>query len=121
MDNSPLLIFLEVLALLIVPVSGAFTVLGWIFARRYWPQGARLPLVLAIVNTITFPIACYFGVLSYRALAGLPRLEGTAPFSALAVLVLDIVPLLTTGYLVWLEFKRRHGPSNPEEISPPPE
>jgi hypothetical protein len=116
-DDPLLIVLLELVAIIVVPMSAYATAMAWVFARRYWRYGARLPLVMALVNTIAFPVSVLFGVVAYRALADLPRLEGTGELVALAVLILDVIPLLTTGYLIWLDrVSRRDGGPHPGDL-----
>lgn len=98
------LTILSVLAILIVPVAFFFTVYAWYLARRYWPY--KLPTVIAIVNTIAFPISMYIGVLAWLRIRREPIAVETAPISAAVFLVLDMIPLITTGYLIYLDRKR---------------
>lgn len=91
-------------AILIVPASLYCVFRAWEFSRRY--KGYVLPLVLAIVNSIAFPIAAYIGILAWLRLFGGEAPVWTPPLSALVFVVLDFIPLITTGYLIWLDGHR---------------
>jgi hypothetical protein len=95
---------LALLAILIVPASFYCVVKAWQFVRRY--HGYKLPLVIAVVNSLAFPIAAYVGFLSWLRLQGGEAPVWTPPISALAFVMLDFIPLITTGYLIWLDGHR---------------
>lgn len=103
----------ELVALAIIPVSFFATVFTWVLAKRYWKYGARLPVVLAVVNTIAFVISAILGIVAYRALVNLPRLAQTGVIATVCIFVLMVIPLLTSGYLAYLEVKARRGEPTP--------
>lgn len=108
------LTLLSLLAILIVPASLYCTIRAWGFVRKY--RGYRLPTVFAIVNTIAFPAAFFIGILAWNRLAGNPSPNWTPPVSAAVFILLDIIPLITTGYMVWVDRRSRN-----ERRSPPSE
>lgn len=95
---------LSLLAILVVPASFYCTVRAWGFVRRY--RGYKLPVVIAIVNSIAFPIAGFIGYLAWNRLTRGEPADWSPPVSALAFVILDCIPLITTGYLIWLDRNR---------------
>lgn len=106
---------LSILAILVVPASLYCTIRAWGFVKKY--AGYRLPVVFAIVNTITFPIAGYVGYLAWNKVTGGTPADWNPPVSALAFIILDCIPLITTGYMIWLDRRR----TVPDRRTPPGE
>lgn len=105
---------LSVLAIIIVPISFYCVIRAWGFVRKY--RGYVLPVVLAAVGTIAFPIALYIGVLAWLRLRGeIQPLPWTPAVSALVFLILDFIPIIVTGYLIWLDSRSGDRRSPPSE------
>ena len=95
---------LSLLAILVVPASLYCTIRAWGFVRKY--RGYKLPVIFAIVNTIAFPIAGVIGYLAWNRLTGGAPADWSPPITALGFVVLDCIPLITTGYMIWLDSSR---------------
>lgn len=95
---------LSVLAILIFPASLYCTIRAWGFVSKY--RGYKLPVVFAVVNTISFPVAAWIGYLAWIRLSGGSAVDWSPPISALGFVILDCIPLITTGYLIWLDRNR---------------
>lgn len=100
------------LAILIVGISFYCTLRAWGFVRKY--PGYKLPVVLAVVNTIAFPIALYFGIIAGIRLYGEVPPPWTPVINATLFIILDCIPLITTGYLIWLDHRRTRDRRHPE-------
>lgn len=61
--TSPVLALAILAMFVVVPLSFVFTGMAWVFARRYWRLGARLPVVIALTNTIAFSVSLVVAVL----------------------------------------------------------
>lgn len=93
--------------LIAVPVLGILTLFSWYEAHRLWPY--RVPALLAISNTIVGAAATWMAwTVLYREQFGVAP-DIYLPLTATAVLVLCLVPWVTTVYLVYLEARRRDG------------
>lgn len=106
---------LYILAILVVAASFYCTLRAWGFVRKY--PGYKLPVVLAVVNTIALPISLYIGLLAWFRLSGGVSPPWTPVISATVFLILDGVPLITTGYMIWLD----HRAKSSERRNPPSE
>lgn len=90
--------------LIAIPVLLVLTVFSWFEARRLWPY--RVPLILALSNSFIGASATWLAwTVLYREQIG-PIPEEWLVGTATAVLILCIVPWLTTVYLVYLEATR---------------
>lgn len=103
---TPMYEFLLLLFVVVVPLAVCATAAAWYFVWLYRGHGVRLPLVLAIVNTLALFPAVLLAWLAYRARIGLPRIAEIQDLVALSILVLDLIPVITTGYLVWAHLRR---------------
>lgn len=107
MSDAQVVLLVELFLITAVPLSWLLTGYSWLLAHRYWSGGFRLPFVLALVNSFVFYAGLILGYFSIRALLGLPRVENTGVFGLSSIAILSFVPMLTTGYLMWLDIRRR--------------
>jgi hypothetical protein len=112
---------LSIAAVVIAPLSLLACVYAWWFVWRYSRRG-RLPVisvVLAVVSSIAAPCALYIGALAFLRLRGEPAMSWTPPVSALVFLLLDFIPLIIMGYLVWLDRRPAHVSGEAPDREPP--
>jgi hypothetical protein len=102
---------LEVVLLTLVPGLLILTMFSWHIAFRARPY--RLPVLLAISNTIIGACATWLSfTILYRSRAG-PYPDYFIPITATSVVLLCLVPFLTTSYLAYLE--TRYGRAGSEQ------
>ena len=98
----------SVLAVVIAPLSiGCAVFLWWVYwqdlrndPRRGW---IRLSLIMAISSTIAAIVSSYIAIVVVIRLSGFPEIaKQLTPFTVLAFLALDAIPLMNAAYLLWL-------------------
>lgn len=101
----------SVLAVIVAPLSiGCAVFLWWVYVadlrtdpKRGW---VRLSAIMATSSTIAAIVSSYIAVVVILRLSGFADLaRQLTPFTVLAFLALDVIPLMNAGYLLWL---RRH-------------
>lgn len=86
------------------------------FAHRWVSGGSWLLLMLAIASTIITLVFAYFALLAARRIVGMPPWEGSAPISAIVLLVLGVIPIV---FALTFYSRRSRGRIDGREGPPP--
>ena len=112
---------LSIVGTIVAPLSVIAVLYAWWFVWRYRREGATpvITVVLAVVASIAAPCALWIGWLSFLRIRGETAPLWTPPISAAVFILLDFIPLIVWGYLIWLDLRRARINTDKVDAEPP--